>query len=238
VTISRAHRVAETCVALTDTLVSDYDALDRMTMLVEGAVVMLDVTAAAAMVLLDDVSDDRITATAEPRRYRRLEVYAVAIDAEPGEDGVHIGQSVTIEDAGSPDPVERPSETGGAGFAGVHALPMRLRDRTLGVLTLLHAAPGTVLPEAEVRLGQALADAATIGLLHERAVRDPQIVADHLRQAMANRVCIEQAEGVLAQHGGLSPAEALSVIRSYSRRHKVRLSEVAGEIVAGRLDLA
>src|SRR3954451_23647429 len=114
---------------------------------------------------------------------------------------------------------------------------MRLRDRTLGVLTLLHSAPGTVLPEAEVRLGQALADAATIGLLHERAVRDPQIVADHLQQAMANRVCVERAEGVLAQQGNLTPSEALSVIRSYSRQHKVRLSEVAAEIVAGRLDL-
>jgi GAF domain-containing protein len=238
VTISREHRVAETCVALTDTLVSDYDALDRMTMLVEGAVAMLDVTAAAAMVLLDDVPDDGTVATAEPRRCRRLEVFAVAIDHEPGQDGVHIGQSVTIEDAGSPEAVERPPGTGRGGFAGVHALPMRLRDRNLGVLTLLHSTPGTVLPEAEVRLGQALADAATIGLLHERAVRDPQIVSDHLQQAMANRVCIEQAEGVLAQQGNLSPAEALSVIRSYSREHKVRLSEVAGEIVAGRLDLA
>jgi GAF domain-containing protein len=237
VTASREHRVAETCVALTDTLVSDYDALDRMTMLAEGAVAMLDVTAAAAMVLLDDVTENRMTATAGPLRYRRLEVFAVAIDHEPGEDGVHIGQSVTIEDAAPPEPAESPPGTGGGGFAGVHALPMRLRDRTLGVLTLLHSTPGTVLPEAEVRLAQALADAATIGLLHERAVRDPQIVADHLQQALANRVCIEQAEGVLAQQGKLSPAEALSVIRSYSRQHKVRLSEVASEIVAGRLDL-
>lgn len=246
-TSGREHQVAETCVALADSLVSDYDALDRMTMLVEGAVDMLDVTAATATVRLDDVPDQRdvshrrTSAPASGQRFRRLEVFAVAIEHEPGEDGVHIGQSVTVEDAGAPDLLGRPPGLGAAGkgeFAGVHALPMRLRDRTLGSLTLLHSLPGTVLPDAEVRLGQALADAATIGLLYERAVRDPQTVAEHLQQAMANRVCIERAEGVLAQRGALTPAQALGVLRSYSRIHKLRLPDVAAEIVAGRLDLS
>jgi GAF domain-containing protein len=246
VSVNREHQVAETCVALTDSVLSDHDALDRMTMLVEGAVILLDVTVAAAVVLLEDgpdvpdTSDEQVSAETTPPRFRRLEVFAVAIGHAPGEDGVHIGQSVTVEDAvpellgGSPGL----GAAAGSQFAGAHSLPMRWRDRTLGVLTLLHSAPGSVLPEVEVRLAQSLADAATIGLLHERAVRDPRTVAEHLRQAMAHRVRIEQAEGVLAQQGNLSPAEALSVLRHYSRVHKVPLSDVADGVVAGRLDLS
>jgi GAF domain-containing protein len=245
VTISREHQVAETCVALTDSVLSDHDALDRLTMLVEGTVVLLDVTVAAAVVLLEDgpdvpdTSDEQVSAETTPPRFRRLEVFAVAIGHEPGEDGVHIGQSVTVEDA-VPELLGGPPGLGaaaGSKFAGAHSLPMRWRDRTLGVLTLLHSAPGTVLPEVEVRLAQSLADAATIGLLHERAVRDPRTVAEHLRQAM-DRVRIEQAEGILAQQGNLSPAEALSVLRHHSRIHKVPLSDVADGVVTGRLDLS
>jgi hypothetical protein len=47
---------------------------------------------------------------------------------------------------------------------------MRLRDEVIGALNLFRAEPGSLDP-AELRIGQALADVATIGLLQERNVR-------------------------------------------------------------------
>jgi hypothetical protein len=48
---AREQQLAETFVALTDTLVSDYDVLDVMVMLTERAVALLDVTDAAVLML-------------------------------------------------------------------------------------------------------------------------------------------------------------------------------------------
>ncbi len=47
---------------------------------------------------------------------------------------------------------------------------MRLRDQVIGALNLFRAIPGVFDP-ADIRVGQALADVATISMLHERSVR-------------------------------------------------------------------
>ena len=80
----------------------------------------------------------------------------------------------------------------------MHALPLRLRGQAIGALNLFHTAPAP-LPEADLRLGQALADIATIGILQERAIRRGEVVTEQLQTALNSRVIIEQAKGVLAQ---------------------------------------
>jgi hypothetical protein len=50
------------------------------------------------------------------------------------------------------------------------------------------------VPEADLRLGQALADVATIGILQERAIRHGEIVTEQLQTALNSRVIIEQAK--------------------------------------------
>ena len=85
--------------------------------------------------------------------------------------------------------------------------------------------PSTCSPVAPVRLSddhlavvQGLADIATIGLLHERAVRDQVILAEQLQTALHSRIVIEQAKGVLSAQSGTSVGEAFRVMRSHARR--------------------
>ncbi|HXV94063.1 MAG TPA: ANTAR domain-containing protein, partial [Pseudonocardia sp.] len=89
------------------------------------------------------------------------------------------------------------------------------------------------LPEDDLRLGQALADAATIGILPERAVREQELLADPLQGALNSRVVIEQAKGVLAERGRSDVDTALAVLRRYARNTNQRLTDVARAVVDG-----
>ena len=237
----RELQVIDTFLALTDTLVGDFDALDMLTMLAERSVELLDVTA-AGVILTDGTGPDGplSVAAASSERTRLLEVFAVGIDGGPCVDCVRSGQPVICDDLATPEARERwPYYTQGAldaGFRSTHALPMRLRGDVVGVLTLLHINQHT-LTDVDARLGQALADAATIGLLHERAVRHAETVAEQLQGALNSRVIVEQAKGVLATQAAIGPDEAFTILRSHARRHGLRLTDLARGVVERTVDL-
>lgn len=69
---------------------------------------------------------------------------------------------------------------------------MRLRDDTIGALNLLRLTTG-LLPDADIAVAQALADVATIGILHHRAARESQLLTEQLQYALDSRVITELA---------------------------------------------
>ena len=58
-----------------------------------------------------------------------------------------------------------------AGFGSTHALPMRLRGNIIGALNLFTVTTAH-LSDDDVAVGQAMADVATIGLLHQRSLHE------------------------------------------------------------------
>jgi AmiR/NasT family two-component response regulator len=80
------------------------------------------------------------------------------------------------------------------------------------------------------------ADIATIGLLHERAVRDQVALSEQLQTALHSRILIEQAKGVLSAQAGTSVEAAFTLMRSHARRTGQPLTTVAAAVVAGRVD--
>jgi hypothetical protein len=119
-----------------------------------------------------------------------------------------------------------------AGFAAVQALPMRLRDQVIGALNLFRADAGALAP-ADVRVGQALADAATISLLHERSMRHSETLNEQLQTALNSRVIIEQAKGKLAERLGVDMDQAFTLLRDRARTSNRRLSDLAQAFVDG-----
>ena len=87
------------------------------------------------------------------------------------------------------------------------------------------------LVEQDRLTAQALADVATIGVLQERAVRDGAGVDERLQFALSSRVVIEQAKGVLAQHGDLDMEQAFLMLRGYARRNDLPLTQVGQSVV-------
>src|SRR5271154_3582775 len=162
--------LSDTFVELTDTMVVGFDVIDFLHVLTDRSVQLLDVSA-AGLLLADPRGELRVVA-ASSEVARGLELFQLQSDRGPCLACFRSGRPVaavdlTAEAARWPRFAPAARE---AGFGAVQALPMRLRDQVIGALNLFRADAGTLTP-ADIRIGQALADVATISLLHERSMR-------------------------------------------------------------------
>ncbi|GAA4201541.1 GAF and ANTAR domain-containing protein [Actinocatenispora rupis] len=232
---TRDQRLATAFVSLADTLVADFDVVDFLGTLTERAVELLEVDAAG--VILTDQRGGWRPAAASSEHSGLVEVFAAQTRQGPCLDCVHSGRVIASPDL-SADTGRWPEFAGlavDAGFRSASAVPMRLRDDIIGALTLLRAQPGDI-DEASVELGQALADVATIGILQQRAVSREEIVSEQLQATLHRRTVIEQAKGVLAEHGNLNMHEAYTLLRRYARGSGRRMSDVAHDLANQALD--
>ncbi len=218
--------LSDTFVDLADTMVADFDVIDFLHLLSDRAVQLLGASAAGVM-LADPRGQLRLVA-ASSEAVRLLEIFQLEGEEGPCLETVRTGQPVIEPDlkhAQDRWPLFTPAALQ-AGFTAVHALPMRLREQVLGGLNLFRDRPGPFDP-ADMRIGQALADTATIGLLHERNLRRAEIVGEQLQAALNSRVVIEQAKGKLSERLNVDMQSAFTTLRNYARDHNLRLSEVA-----------
>ena len=223
--------LSETFVELTDTMVADFDVIDFLHRLTDRSAQLLDVSA-VGLLLADPRGELRVVA-ASTEAARLLELLQLEGDQGPCLDCYRSGLAVTSADLGTDGRWPQFGAAAGlAGFSAVQALPMRLRDHVIGALNLFRETAGGFDPE-DVRVGQALADVATIGLLHERSMRRSDALNEQLQSALNSRVVIEQAKGKLAERLGLDMSDAFVVLRDHSRSHNRRLSEVARAFVEG-----
>ena len=224
-------RLADVFVEMADTLVDDFDVIEFLHVLAGRCVELLGVSAAG--LLLTDQKGALQVVAASSERTRLLELFQLQTDEGPCLDCFRTGQPVSVTDL--PSAGRWPQFTGAAadvGFAAVYALPMRLRDEIIGALNLFHIDPGPV-PEDTLRVGQALADVATIGLLQQRAIHRRNILTEQLQTALNSRILIEQAKGVLAERHRLDLDDAFTLLRRGARSRNRRLSELARAIVDG-----
>ena len=120
------------------------------------------------------------------------------------------------------------------GLRVVHALPMRLPEAVIGVLTILDTRERT-LRRPLLELAQSLANLATVGVVQQRHGRQPTYVADQLRASVDQRVVIEQAKGFVAQRLGVDIDTAFQLMRTHARTKSIRLGDLAHGIVAAHV---
>jgi transcriptional regulator with GAF, ATPase, and Fis domain len=224
--------LSETFVELTDTMVADFDVIDFLHVLTDRSVQLLDVSA-AGLLLADPRGELRVVA-ASSEAARLVELFQLQNQQGPCLDCFRAGQPVTAADLAAAEQrwPRFAAAALQAGFGAVQALPMRLREQVIGALNLFRADAGAFAPE-DIRIGQALADVATISLLHERNVRRTDTLNEQLQTALNSRVVIEQAKGKLAERLGLDMDQAFSLLREYARARNLRLSDLAQAVIDG-----
>jgi hypothetical protein len=113
---------------------------------------------------------------------------------------------------------------------GVLSVPVRLAGQPVGTLDVCAAQP-RAWPGEEVEAVGAFAT-LTAELIRsgvELAVRELEVA--QLRQALSNRVWIEQAKGVLVATEGGSPEAAFQQLRMRARSSRRRVADLAREVV-------
>jgi GAF domain-containing protein len=230
------RRLAEVFVELADTLVEEFDVVDLLQMLTDRAVELLGADASGLMLADQRGALQLMAWTVE--RARLLELFELQVQEGPCRECYATGQAITnidLTEAVERWPVFTPAAVE-AGFGATHALPMRLRGQVIGVLNLFTDDP-VRLSNDDIAVGQAMADVATIGLLHERTLHEQTIVSEQLQTALHSRILVEQAKGVLAARVDISVDEAFTRLRSHARNHGLTLTAVASAVVDGLIDV-
>ncbi|MFJ3383483.1 MULTISPECIES: ANTAR domain-containing protein [unclassified Curtobacterium] len=233
---TREHRLVETFVALTDTLVDDYDLVDLLQNLVETAVDLFDASAAGILLVNQQQELEVLASTSERSSFVGL----LQLNAGEGPcvECFATGRAVSVR---NPEEMRRrwptfATASAQSGYASVHAIPMRLRDTTLGSLNLFRGTEG-VLNAEDALAAQALTDVATISILQQRTLEHATLAQDQLQRALDSRILIEQAKGFVAHTHQVDMEAAFAMIRQYARAHREPLADVARALIERRLDL-
>ena len=233
---SREALLADTFVQLADTLVDDFDVIDLLTILSQRCVDLLD--ASASGILFADAQGRLHVVAASSEQANVLELFQIQNEEGPCMDAFRTGKAVVHNDLTERSPWPRFGPRAiQEGLPSVHAFPMRVRRTVLGTLNLFMNAP-VRLSDADVTVAQALAHAATIALLQNRAAQDANRLTAELQGALNSRIAIEQAKGAIAERAGVGMDEAFQRLRSYARNHGRKLTDVAEALVAHTLTAA
>jgi transcriptional regulator with GAF, ATPase, and Fis domain len=229
--MNRERQLAQAFLALSDTYTAEFDPLHLFHSLVHACHDLLDVDAAAVMIA--DARGGLRTMASTDEDAAVTELLQLQSGDGPCMDSYRIGEPVSVPDIAAeqahwPHLVAAVIE---AGFDSLQAIPVRLHQRTLGVLTLLRRQLGP-LAEDDVHLAQALADSAALALMHwstEPGRADDVIT--RVQSAIASKATLEIAKGMIAQYADTTIAEASQLLTAYAKQRRLRLTETVQALV-------
>jgi len=227
------EQLARTFVEIADTLVDDFDIIEFLEMVASRSAEMSR-TSSAGLLLSNSHGHLQFMAASE-ESIKLLELFQLQNDEGPCLDCFRTGTPVVNTDLAEAQAQARwprfAAHAVDAGYRSVHAFPLRHRRTVIGAMNLFNTEAGE-LKTGDMRIIQALADIATIGLLQERIIRSGEIRTEQLQGALNSRITIEQAKGVLARVHDISVDATFDMLRDYARKNHLLLGDVARDVVA------
>ncbi|MEV0319059.1 GAF and ANTAR domain-containing protein [Streptomyces sp. NPDC050658] len=231
-------RLAEVLVEASDTLADDFDPEYYLTRVAGRCVELLDATAAGVMV--NGNLAPSLVAGGHPRPLA-LDLLMDQQSGGPCVESLGTGRPVPHVRLGAAEAAHRwPEFTARARAYGVEstfAVPLRQREGTLGALNVfVPDGPRGGRADGELRLAQAIADVAAVGLRNHRTYTEYRTLVGQLQSALTSRIRIEQAKGILAERWHTDVDEAFAALRRYARRERLVMERVATEVIKGSID--
>lgn len=233
----RQDRLFAHLAAIADDLVSGLDVADLADRVLRSCVDLLEVRCAGLM--LDDHQGTLGVLACSSDDAKELELLELQSREGPCYRAFSTGREVLVDDIGAMTD-EWPAFAPAARAQGIVAaagIPLLLAGRTIGALNIFRASTNR-FSRRDLQLARLLCSTTTIGIIHHRRLRDQEELSQQLRNALDSRVAIEQAKGVIAARAGVSVTAAFEMLRSAARASQRPLTDLAADIVAGRLPAA
>jgi GAF domain-containing protein len=226
--------ITDTITAITARLAAQHDGLDILRTVTDACTALL--SADATGVLIADPRGGLDVIAASDERTRFVELLQGHTGEGPCVECIADNTMVaSVQIAADHDRWPRfTAAATEAGFASVYALPMRLMQRAVGGLNIFYSSQ-TELSPARLRLAQALADLAVLGLTQERDQRRVERLAEQTLTTLNDRAHVGHAVGVISGALGLPADEARALLSEYSTATGRPLRELAHAITGGTL---
>ena len=230
----RPYPLVQALLDIAGGVIDDSDVNDLLFRVTEHCV-RLTGGGAAGVLLLDTEGRLRVAAVST-QDIRALSELAIVRQDGPRSDRIRAGQPVHLPDIAAEPTAGRDWAAAAIaeGFRSAYTVPMRSRDRVIGMLALLGTTPDAFGP-ADLDAVRALADMAAIAVLAQHAADRADALATQLQTALTNRGVIDRAVGVVAATARIGVDEAFTRLREHARRTNTRLAAVAESVLAGRL---
>ena len=202
-------------------------------------VAVRELSASGVGVSLRDTMDMGGVAAASDPASRELEELQFTLGEGPCLEAHAWRRPVLEADLGAPSARRWPAYATAAhemGARAVFAFPLQVGAARLGALDVYRQSPGSLPPDA-------LAAALTFAEIAVEQILDAQgdaadgRAADGLAEALAYRHVVYQAQGMVMAHLGCGLVDAMARLRAHAYSIGRPLTEVAHDVVAGRLRL-
>ena len=221
---------AQAFAAANAAMVRGVDGASTIHVLLADCAELLGAETAGVLVRVGEHGLEMLAATSH--RAIELELYQSQLHSGPCVETIDKGASVSV--SGAEDVLARWPDFGPAmeeaGVLSVHAEPMRWHDRVLGGMNLFWSRE-RVLSREEAELARSFADICTLALMQARVENEPMVIAERVRAALAGRVVIERAKGVLAETEDVEMDEAFTLLVQRSREQGTPLSALAQRVL-------
>lgn len=211
-------------------MVTDDDVIDTLTQLIVGCAGTLD-AAGAGLVVTRPETDELELLAATSHATESLELFQLQTHTGPCVDTVRAGTPVVVSDLGGigrrwPALAEA---FRAAGFASLHATPLRWQGQVLGALNMFWSDERDT--EALAALLQGFADVATVAIVHAGRISHTEVL-ERTRAALASRHVVEQAKGVLAYQETIDMEAAYNRLLALAAHTGRPLSATAQRVVS------
>lgn len=217
------------------TLASDYEVAEVLDGVCDHLVEVLD-GLGAGVTLLDGDGQLRFAAANHPAVVASEQAQE-RVQEGPCTDCLAGAAPIVVPDIAVEDrwPAYREA-LGGADLRAVVAVPLVVRDQTIGAVDVYTDEPRR-WSDDDIEAATVLAQMATAYVIRANLTAEVERVNEQLQQALESRIFIEQAKGKLAGERAIDMEEAFEVLRSHARSTNQTVRAVAQQLVAGEIEI-
>jgi signal transduction protein with GAF and PtsI domain len=183
-------------------------------------------TKICSLMLLDETTGELKIAATQSLSEAYTKKANVKIGESVSGQVVQTGKPILVADVTKHAGYAFPEMARKEGLVSLLSVPMRIKDRLIGVINCYTKQPHLFTP-GETRMLQAVANQAAVAIEHTRLQEENVAV----KQALEDRKVIDQAKAVLMERDGLKEAEAYKLIQKTSRDHRRTMAEVARSVI-------